>query len=201
MLKNGDPLGTSCISLSRVGDALPEADGLCVEVEGLDHIPVLPHGTASEDGLSWAEPDGPVGDVSSDPMRSSQPRDVHIFRSEIICGQRTSRSCGLSVRHFDRRFTPNVIGRLPPRRLYECRTKRRLWAFLSGRHGGRHAVVSKPVGTSLRRPDISQTHPATVRTGARKSTCCSGTALLESVETTRQAQEMLARDLSLIWET
>ena len=77
VLKKGELFVISWISLSRVGEAFPEAEGLCVEAEAEDHIPVLLHGTASEDGLSWAEPDCPVGDVSSDPMKSSQHRHVH----------------------------------------------------------------------------------------------------------------------------
>lgn len=66
--KNWEVFPISCISLSRVGETLPEAD--CLWEEGVDefHItPWEPHGTASDDGLSWAEPEGPVGDVSSDP--------------------------------------------------------------------------------------------------------------------------------------
>ena len=67
VLKNGDPFVISRRSLSRVGEAPPEAEGLCAEVVDEVHIPFLLQGTASEDGLSWADPEGPVGDVSSDP--------------------------------------------------------------------------------------------------------------------------------------
>lgn len=68
VLKNGDPFVISRRSLSRVGEAPPEAEGLCAEVVDEVHIPFLLQGTASEDGLSWADPEGPVGDVSSDPL-------------------------------------------------------------------------------------------------------------------------------------
>lgn len=52
-----------------MGEALPEAEGLWDVVADVFHIwPREAQGTASDNGLSWAEPEGPVGDISSDPL-------------------------------------------------------------------------------------------------------------------------------------